>query len=72
MPSEQQIAALAAVARPERLLYGSDYAWTRRGLAVKLLADLDATMPAVDRHWRALTTRNAERLFSSAARETSR
>jgi predicted TIM-barrel fold metal-dependent hydrolase len=72
MPSEQQIAALAAVARPERLLYGSDYAWTRRGLALKLLADLDATMPAVDRHWRALTTRNAEQLFSSAARQTSR
>ncbi|WP_030186765.1 amidohydrolase family protein [Streptomyces sp. NRRL S-813] len=63
MPTKQQIAALAVIARPDHLLYGSDYVWTSHQLALKLLSDLEATMPAIDRDWRALTTRNAQQLF---------
>lgn len=65
MPSDRQIAALAGLARPDRLLYGSDYAWTRSELAQRLLAGLDSAMPAVDQDWRTLTTRNADRLLGS-------
>lgn len=59
MPSRQQIAALTGIARPERLLYGSDYAWTRHDLALHLLTSLDAAMADAHRNWRSLTTRNA-------------
>jgi predicted TIM-barrel fold metal-dependent hydrolase len=63
MPSDQQISRLGSIAAPEHLLYGSDYAWTRRGLVLEMPSALDATMPVIDRDWRALTTRNADRLL---------
>ena len=40
-PSKPQIAALTSIAKPDRLLYGSDYAWTRREHALQLLTSLD-------------------------------
>ncbi|TDD90447.1 amidohydrolase [Actinomadura darangshiensis] len=64
MPSKQQIAALAGIARPERLLYGSDYAWTQRDLALRLLTTLDSALADAHRDWQSLTTRNAELLLS--------
>jgi 6-methylsalicylate decarboxylase len=63
MPSKQQLAALTSIARPERLLYGSDYAWTRRELALDLLASLDSVLADGEPNWRSLTTRNAELLL---------
>ncbi|GAA0368886.1 amidohydrolase [Actinoallomurus spadix] len=63
MPSKQQIAALTGIARPERLLYGSDYAWTQRELALRLLTSLDAAMADGHPDWRSLTTRNAGHLL---------
>lgn len=60
MPSKQQIAALTGIARPDRLLYGSDYVWTRHELALHLLASLDSTLADEHENWRALTTRNAD------------
>jgi predicted TIM-barrel fold metal-dependent hydrolase len=63
-PSPPQIAALASIARPDRLLYGSDYAWTRREHVVHLLTSLDFALPGRHEDWRALTTRNAGRLLA--------
>ncbi|GAA1690643.1 amidohydrolase family protein [Nonomuraea maheshkhaliensis] len=67
MPSKQQIAALAAIAGPDRLLYGSDYAWTRRELALHLLTTLDSTMAGEHEDWRALTTHNANLLLGQGS-----
>ncbi|MFB4303761.1 amidohydrolase family protein [Actinomadura sp. NTSP31] len=63
MPSKQQIAALTSIARPERLLYGSDYAWTQHELALRLLASLDSVLADGHPDWRSLTTRNADLLL---------
>ena len=63
MPSKRQISALTGIARPERLLYGSDYAWTRRELALRLLTSLDSALADEHPHWRSLTTRNADLLL---------
>ncbi|GAA1845304.1 amidohydrolase family protein [Actinomadura bangladeshensis] len=63
MPSKQQIAALTGIAGPERLLYGSDYAWTQHDLALHLLTSLDAALADAHRDWRTLTTRNADLLL---------
>ncbi|MEU6417422.1 hypothetical protein [Streptomyces spiralis] len=65
MPTKRQIAALALIARPDRLLYGSDHVRASHQLALKLLSDLEATMPAIDQDWRTPTTRNAEQLFTT-------
>src|SRR6516165_6865768 len=40
-PSKHQIAGLTSIAKPGRLLYGSDYAWTRREHVLRLLTSLD-------------------------------
>ncbi|GAA4628029.1 hypothetical protein GCM10023196_042710 [Actinoallomurus vinaceus] len=63
MPSKQQIAALTSIARPERLLYGSDYAWTQRELALRLLTSLDSVLADGHQNWRSLTTCNADLLL---------
>jgi predicted TIM-barrel fold metal-dependent hydrolase len=63
-PSKPQIAALASIAKPDRLLYGSDYAWTRREHALRLLAALDVAFDGVNAGWRARTTHNANVLLA--------
>jgi predicted TIM-barrel fold metal-dependent hydrolase len=62
-PSKTQIAALSSIAKPDRLLYGSDYVWTPREHAIHLLHALEKVM--VDEHddWRGLTIGNANTLF---------
>jgi predicted TIM-barrel fold metal-dependent hydrolase len=62
-PFPHQVPALSAAFGTERLLYGSDYCWTPPAAVGKQVASIDtADQPAGD-SWRALTTRNAERLF---------
>ncbi|MEV0308437.1 amidohydrolase family protein [Nonomuraea fuscirosea] len=68
MPSNQQITALTAIAAPDRLLYGSDYAWTKRDLALHLLTSLDKTLSDEHENWRSLTTHNAESILPHAPR----
>jgi predicted TIM-barrel fold metal-dependent hydrolase len=62
-PSKPQIAALTSIAKPDRLLYGSDYAWTRREHALQLLTSLDVAFEGVNAGWRARTTYNANVLL---------
>lgn len=66
-PSKTQITALRSIAEPDRLLYGSDYAWTPREHAIHLLHALDAVLAAEHDDWRAATTANAGALFSNGA-----
>lgn len=67
-PSKTQIAALSSIAQPDRLLYGSDYAWTPREHAIDLLHALDQMMADEHDDWRALTTDNANNLFGQGRR----
>ena len=62
-PSKFQIAALTSIAKPDRLLYGSDYAWTRREHSLHLLTALDVAFDGINAGWRARTTRNADVLL---------
>ncbi|BCJ35915.1 amidohydrolase [Actinocatenispora thailandica] len=62
-PSTTQIAALNSIASPDRLLYGSDYAWTPREHAIDLLRALDTVLAAEHDDWRRQTTENAHALF---------
>ncbi|MFG2583070.1 amidohydrolase family protein [Streptomyces malaysiensis] len=62
-PSKTQITALTSIAKPDHLLYGSDYAWTPREHAIHLLHALDAVLADEHDDWRALTTANANVLF---------
>jgi predicted TIM-barrel fold metal-dependent hydrolase len=55
-PFPHQVPALAGAFGTERVLYGSDYCWTPPPL-------VDAQLATIDDTWRALTTRNARRLF---------
>jgi predicted TIM-barrel fold metal-dependent hydrolase len=63
-PSEPQIAALTSIAKPDRLLYGSDYAWTRREHVLRLLTSLDVAFEGCNAGWRARTTDNANVLLA--------
>ena len=63
-PSAIQIAALSTIAQPERVLYGSDYAWTRRDQVLRAITTLDGLLDADGDSWRARTTRNAYRLLA--------
>jgi 6-methylsalicylate decarboxylase len=63
-PSKPQIAALTSIAKTDRLLYGSDYAWTRRDDALRLLTALDVAFDGCNAGWRAWTTRNANVLLA--------
>ena len=66
MPFPLQVAALVAAFGTERLLYGSDYCWTpAHGVDAQLASIEQADQPADD-SWRALTTRNANRLLGAA------
>ena len=63
-PFPHQVPALAAAFGTERLLYGSDYCWTPLAAARQQVASVDAADQPPGDTWRALTTRNAERLFN--------
>jgi predicted TIM-barrel fold metal-dependent hydrolase len=63
-PSTHQIAALTSIAKPDRLLYGSDYAWTRREHVLHLLTSLDVAFDGCNAGWRSRTTHNANVLLT--------
>jgi predicted TIM-barrel fold metal-dependent hydrolase len=66
-PFPNQVPALAKAFGSERVLYGSDYCWTpAAGTAAQIATVDNATQPDGDT-WRALTTRNAHRLFPHLA-----
>ena len=62
-PSQTQLDALIAGASGERLLYGSDYAWTRADVALHALDRLDKLV-RLERPWREVTSANARVLLS--------
>jgi len=62
-PSKHQIAALTSIAKPDRLLYGSNYAWTRREHVLRLLTSLDVTLDGCNAGWRSRSTSNANILL---------
>jgi len=55
--------ALVRAFGDQRVLYGSDYCWTPVPGVLSQIASLDAAPQPGDTTWRALTTRNAERLL---------
>ena len=63
-PFPRQIPAMIDAFGSERLLYGSDYCWTPAAGSALQVASVDAARQPDDDTWRALTTRNATRLFS--------
>jgi 6-methylsalicylate decarboxylase len=63
-PSRPQIAALTSIAKSDRLLYGSDYAWTRREHVLRLLTSLDVAFDGCNAGWRSRTTHNANVLLA--------
>ena len=64
-PSAEQLAVLRSISVPDRLLYGSDHAWSRPPVVLSALARLDALAPrGEDGTWRELTTHNARALLS--------
>jgi len=62
-PFPRQLPAFAAAFGTDRLLYGSDYCWTPAAGVAAQIASIDANTPPEDDTWRALTTRNAQRLL---------
>jgi predicted TIM-barrel fold metal-dependent hydrolase len=62
-PFPYQIPALTAAFGTERLLYGSDYCWTPASGTTIQIDSVDAAPQPDGDTWRALTTRNAKRLF---------
>ncbi|HEY0249086.1 MAG TPA: amidohydrolase family protein [Gryllotalpicola sp.] len=64
-PFPNQVPALTRAFGTEHLLYGSDYCYTpARGVTAQLATIDAAEPPAPGDDWRALTTRNAARLFA--------
>jgi 6-methylsalicylate decarboxylase len=63
-PTKSQIAGLTRMAKPDRLLYGSDYAWTRREDVLRLLTALDVAFDGCNAGWRSRTTHNANALLA--------
>jgi 6-methylsalicylate decarboxylase len=61
-PNPIQLDALAAIACPNQLLYGSDYAWTRADAALDALAALDKLLRPAE-PWREVTSGNARDLL---------
>ncbi|MEV5281848.1 amidohydrolase family protein [Streptomyces sp. NPDC052811] len=62
-PFPNQVPALVNAFGSEKILYGSDYCWTPRAGALAQIASVDAAQQPKGYTWRALTTRNAARLF---------
>jgi 6-methylsalicylate decarboxylase len=65
-PNQTQLAALTQFIPADRLLYGSDYAWTRADVVGKAIDALDLLVK-LDTPWRELTSSNARALLLSAA-----
>lgn len=55
--------APVAASGSEHLLYGSDYCWTPAAGTAAQIAAIDSVQQPEGDTWRALTTRNARRLF---------
>ena len=64
IPSKHQVAALNSIAKPGRLLYGSDYASIRREHVLRLLTSLDVAFDGCNAGWRSRTTHNANVLLA--------
>ncbi|MEU0227266.1 amidohydrolase family protein [Streptomyces sp. NPDC006284] len=63
-PFPLQVPTLVDVVGSRRLLYGSDYCWTPQQAVVSQVASIDRAVQPEGDTWRALTTRNAERLLA--------
>ncbi|WP_328610696.1 amidohydrolase [Amycolatopsis sp. NBC_00345] len=61
-PNAAQLTVLRSIAAPDRLLYGSDSAWTRPEVVLNALTQLDTLMPG---SWREQATRTARALLST-------
>jgi hypothetical protein len=55
---------LTSIAKPGRLLYGSDYAWTRREHVLRPLTSLDVTFDVRNAGWRSRISNNANVLLA--------
>ena len=64
-PNQAQLHALTTIAPIDRLVYGSDYAWTRAEIAIRALAGLDKLL-RLDKPWREVTAANAQTLLATA------
>lgn len=64
-PNQRQLDALTTVAPIDRLVYGSDYAWTPAKVAIRALAGLDKLL-RLDKPWREVTSANAQTLLAAA------
>ena len=62
-PFPNQIPTLVDAFGSDHLLYGSDYCWTPAEGTTAQVASLDTAKQPDGETWRALTTRNARRLF---------
>ena len=62
-PFPNAVPALVRAFGDQRLLYGSDYCWTARPAVLAQVASLGTAAQPNGTNWRALTTRNAERLL---------
>ncbi len=69
-PFPHQIPALVTAFGSDRLLYGSDYCWTPAAGTTSQIASIDAADQPTKDTWRALTTRNARRLFPTLTGHT--
>jgi 6-methylsalicylate decarboxylase len=63
-PSKHQIAGLTSIAKPDRLLYGTDYAWVPHEHVLRLLTSLDVAFDGCNAGWRSRTTHNANVLLA--------
>lgn len=62
-PFPSAVPALVRAFGDRRVLYGSDYCWTPAPGVLSQVASIDGAPRREGTTWRALTTRNAERLF---------
>jgi predicted TIM-barrel fold metal-dependent hydrolase len=66
-PTRSQLDALRTISPPDRLLYGSDSAWTRDAQVLRTIGILDTATGPRGESWRRTTTRNAQQLLSKAS-----
>ncbi|MFD5199223.1 amidohydrolase family protein [Streptomyces sp. NPDC058375] len=60
----EHLAALSSVAQPDKILFGSDYCWTRAEPTRLRLEFVDELLEASLPNWRATTSNNARKLFT--------
>jgi predicted TIM-barrel fold metal-dependent hydrolase len=65
-PNATQLTALTEFVSADRLLYGSDYAWTRPDAVASALDGLDTLLKLANGPWREVVAANARALFPSA------